>query len=230
MELSSALSRLVLPSAVDLKGLCALRGRYAWRLCIDLTVLACDGSPLDACAAAVRAALGGTALPDVTCVERSSDENIPGTPAASARTARDELAVDGDYANARPPPGCDGCPVVVTIFVVETESSGGGSAGGARKPGRALIVDARSEEESSSVCRLALSVDRGGRICGAYKYGSSASSLRAGGGVGGTVSPGLLREASEMAVRCSRDVFDVLDRAVVGGSGYGILQSRPIVR
>ena len=51
--------------AVDLEKLCIIEGRYCWALHVDLTILRCDGYPLDACSIATREALQSTLIPQI---------------------------------------------------------------------------------------------------------------------------------------------------------------------
>uniref|UniRef100_A0A7S4MU72 Ribosomal RNA-processing protein 42 n=1 Tax=Odontella aurita TaxID=265563 RepID=A0A7S4MU72_9STRA len=208
-ELTAALQRLVCPHAADLRGLCIVPGRYAWRLACDVSVLSSDGNALDAAAMALRAAVRGTLLPSVMAVDRRSGGGGGAGVAGSGGKPADDLVVDGDMADAAPPLGADDCPVVVTVFIMESLSSSASTGGGTRgKVSRALLLDARSEEERCASTSVAVGVDRSGRICGVYKRRSPSSS---GGGGNGTLPVALLGEVAATAAEGARRVLHMMD-------------------
>ncbi|KAL3789716.1 hypothetical protein ACHAW5_001058 [Stephanodiscus triporus] len=141
-ELSSLLTRLVLPHTVDGRGLVVWPGRYVWRLSIDVVVIRADECVLDACSVAIRAALINVRLPRVVplvdgdaaassgVVGGSGDDDdggmtemtigygelFPGEGGEGG--GKGDLLVDGDYGRARPPPGAGKCPLIITVSVL----------------------------------------------------------------------------------------------------------------
>ncbi|KAJ3684615.1 hypothetical protein LUZ61_013779 [Rhynchospora tenuis] len=71
MELSVALERCLLGgksgagAAIDLSSLVLVEGKVCWDLYIDALVISSDGNLLDSLAAAIKAALSNTGLPNV---------------------------------------------------------------------------------------------------------------------------------------------------------------------
>ena len=120
-ELSRLLSSLVSPHAVNVKGLCVLKGKYVWRIHVDLTVVGCDGCALDVCSLAMRAALRCTILPLVIPVIPDGGGNDSGggsTGNAASSRVTDDLMIDSDHAGGVVPSGADDCPVVVTVHLL----------------------------------------------------------------------------------------------------------------
>eukprot|EP00586_Coscinodiscus_wailesii_P008863 CAMPEP_0172523926 /NCGR_PEP_ID=MMETSP1066-20121228/293917_1 /TAXON_ID=671091 /ORGANISM="Coscinodiscus wailesii, Strain CCMP2513" /LENGTH=264 /DNA_ID=CAMNT_0013307023 /DNA_START=22 /DNA_END=813 /DNA_ORIENTATION=- len=130
MEYSQILKRLLWSQLSDLD-LTISPGKYCWRVCVDVMILAFDGGStvVDAISVGVHAALNSMVLPRVTVVEKEF----------GGAGEKDEFLVDGED-NARPE-GVKDCPVIVTICVLRGSVKGGG--GGKR---RVMIVDANWEE------------------------------------------------------------------------------------
>uniref|UniRef100_A0A7S2PKB9 Ribosomal RNA-processing protein 42 n=1 Tax=Leptocylindrus danicus TaxID=163516 RepID=A0A7S2PKB9_9STRA len=151
-ELSKILHKL-LTSAVDLKGLCIVRRKWCWKLCVDILVVSSDGSLIDTCSLAVCAALNSTLLPNITPVDKKDS----GGSGAKSK-ASDDFLVDGDINNAVSPPGSELCPISITVC----------------KVGKQMIVDALPDEEICSTALVSVSVDRNGTICGVQKCGAGS--------------------------------------------------------
>jgi exosome complex RNA-binding protein Rrp42 (RNase PH superfamily) len=188
-QITSLLQRLVLPHAVNYEKLVVWRGRYVWRLAVDLVVLRCDGCVLDASSIAVREALGNTRLPKVQAVMEGEDSNNNDRGGSSSKN---DLLVDGDFNKAVPPAGAEDCPLVVTVAVLSgssSSSSAGASSKADSKKRRhrsIAIIDARTEEEVCASLRVCVSVDPNGMVCGVHTLGGGggvvASSAEEGGG------------------------------------------------
>ena len=192
-ELSSLLSRLVLPHAVDYPRLVVWPGRYVWRLSIDVVVLRADGCVLDACSIAIRAALVDARLPRVRAlIDGGSGGNGGGKGiggefggGGGGGGGKGDLLVDGDIGRARPPPGAEGCPLVVTVSVLKaplppTPSSSDAIAAAAatttaRNYRSVPIIDARTEEEACASSRVCVSVDPAGVVCGVHTLGGGGA-------------------------------------------------------
>jgi exosome complex component RRP42 len=126
--LQQLLEDLLLPHLLDLTSLCLVRGELAWRLSIDLLVLACGagcsstsagpGALLDAGAMTIIAALQNTWLPSVTVIAKEDEEEGEGETiskgpkpsslglgrgrdANNNDAATAELVVEGDMAKAQ---------------------------------------------------------------------------------------------------------------------------------
>lgn len=152
-ELSKILHKL-LASAVDLKGLCIVRRKWCWKLCVDILVVSSNGSLIDTCSLAVCAALNSTLLPNITSVEKIDN----GGGNSSKSKATDDFLVDGDINNAVCPPGSELCPISITVC----------------KVGKQMLVDALPDEEICSTALVSVSVDRNGTICGVQKCGNGS--------------------------------------------------------
>jgi exosome complex component RRP42 len=125
--LQQLLEDLLLPHLLDLTSLCLVRGELAWRLSIDLLVLACGagcssasagpGALLDAGAMTIIAALQNTWLPSVTVIAKEEEGEGEGETSskgpkpssfglgrgrdANNDAATAELVVEGDMAKAQ---------------------------------------------------------------------------------------------------------------------------------
>ena len=60
-------------SALDLKALCIIPGKYCWVVYVDILILQVDGDPLDACSIASFVALHCTKVPKVELSLGESD-------------------------------------------------------------------------------------------------------------------------------------------------------------
>lgn len=148
-ELSRILQKL-LANAIDLKALCILPGKWCWKLFVDLLVLSGEGNLIDCCSYAVYSALNATLIPNITVVEKETNNT-------GSSKGSDDFIVDGDVANAICPPGADLCPIAITVCKVANSNH--------------MIVDALPEEEICSSTLISVSIDKHGTICGVQKCG-----------------------------------------------------------
>ena len=250
-ELSSLLSRLVLPHAVDYPRLVVWPGRYVWRLSIDVVVLRADGCVLDACSIAIRAALVDARLPRVRAlIDGGSGGNGGGKGiggefggGGGGGGGKGDLLVDGDIGRARPPPGAEGCPLVVTVSVLRaplpppSSSSDAIAAAAATTTARNYrsvpIIDARTEEEACASSRVCVSVDPAGVVCGVHTLGGGGAALSeeegeedgwgggdfSGGGRRGSLPLAMLGDVVTAAAMASVNLYALLNEGVGGGGG-----------
>jgi exosome complex component RRP42 len=170
---TATLHQLLVEHLVDLKALCIVPGHYVWRLHVDFYLLQADaGSLLDAASHVVRAALANTLLPSITTVTKESSEKATsgGTSSGNNDDANTDLVVDGDVWKARPPPGVEQAPILVTVAVLKCPSPTTGL------PVHVLIVDATLEEEACAYCLVHVSVatstkDASKTVCALQKTG-----------------------------------------------------------
>lgn len=224
-ELSSLLTRLILPHAVDYKKMVVWAGRYVWRLSIDIVILRADGCVLDACSMAIRAALIDARLPRVKAViDGNTDDGRGGKNemmggefggAGGGMGGKNDLLVDGDISRARPPPGAESCPLIVTISVLRAPLPMKNN--GAMVQYRSIpIVDARTEEEVCATIRVCVSVDPKGIVCGVHTLGGGGSALseeedtdcRGG---GGSLPLAMLSDVVTSAAMASRNLYTLLN-------------------
>lgn len=125
--------------AVDLKQLCIQPGSRCWVLNVDVCVMMANGSLIDNCALAVKAALMSTSLPRITISEQVTADG----------TTVDDIDVSEDPYDAIPIKA-DAMPVVCTVA----------------KIGAKCIVDTTVQEEAVSSCCMHVSVDHEGTIFG----------------------------------------------------------------
>ena len=237
-ELSSLLTRLILPHAVDYSQLVVWAGRYVWRLSIDIVILRTDGCVLDACSMAIRAALIDSRLPRVKAViDGNTDDGRGGKNemmggefggAGGGMGGKNDLLVDGDISRARPPPGAESCPLVVTVSVLRAPlpMNNNGSSMVQQQYRSIPIIDARTEEEVCATTRVCVSVDPKGIVCGVHTLGEGGAALSdeedsgCGGGGGGSLPLAMLGDIVTSAAMASRNLYTLLNDG--DGSGTNI--------
>ena len=168
-ELESTLSRLLSSHLVDLDKLCISPSHYAWRLHVDLLVVASSGGSLvDACSIVIRAALRNVRLPSVSTLTRNESQSDESKP---------ELQVDADVASAKPIPGLEKAPQIVTVTILKCKPRASSSTT-SPKPTTVLIVDATMEEEACAFAKVHIALDRSKAsdptICALHKAGGGA--------------------------------------------------------
>jgi exosome complex component RRP42 len=182
---TATLQQLLVEHLVDLSALCIVPGQYVWRLHVDLYLLQCDaGSLLDATSHVMRAALANTLLPSITTTVASAPSTKTTTvetttdQKTSSKDANTDLVVDGDVWKARPPPGVERAPILVTVAVLKCKSATTTSATsttGPSLPVHVLIVNATLEEEACAYClvHVAIVTDKDGTktVCACQKTG-----------------------------------------------------------
>lgn len=223
MEVTSTLMRLLIPFLVDKEQLVILKGRYVWRLYIDVLVMHCDGNLMDVCSMAIWGAMQNVKLPHVVPVVAFDKEGGGGTSTAKAgKKASDELMLDGDIANAVVPNGVPDCPIVVTVCLLPKNESGldGGNTNTnmttermvSKGIGSVMVVDATRQEEACASTKVSVSVDAKGNICGVHKYGNSSVVLNSCGedSALGTVPFSTLSQVQDTAIAVSKSVFDLM--------------------
>uniref|UniRef100_A0A7S4WFS9 Ribosomal RNA-processing protein 42 n=1 Tax=Ditylum brightwellii TaxID=49249 RepID=A0A7S4WFS9_9STRA len=234
LEISSILSKLLLPQLVNRQDLCIMPHKYVWRLFVDVLILSCDGCVLDACAMAIRSAMSCTLLPKVTPVfQGDAAETMTASGGAGGkgggRRRDNDFLIDGDITHALPPPGVEKhCPVIVTVSVLTQSSvdyeepsitlqNDEAAAPAARRSRvrrrQILVIDTRSEEEACASSKVTVSVDPQGNVCGVHKHGGK-----------GTLTIGALGEITGIAVSCSKKVLGMMQQesakaAAVDGEG-----------
>jgi len=135
-ELTAAVSRLVCAKgAIDLKRLCIVPGRHAWKAFVDLIVIEAGGSLLDACVIAAHAALRDTHLPKLRLVKGAEEGVI-------------EIEMNDDiYAFDSFP--SEGVPIALTFTQLAGFS----------------VVDADAAEDSCASARSTFAITRSGKVC-----------------------------------------------------------------
>jgi exosome complex RNA-binding protein Rrp42 (RNase PH superfamily) len=214
MELTSTLKHLLLPHLISDEGkeqLVIVKGKYVWRLNIDLFVMHCDGNLMDVCSMAIWGAMQNLKLPNVVPIVADGDHDGSGSGNGSGsgsgngsgpkggKKASDDIMLDGDIANSIVPQGVTDCPIVITVCLlpkyvhetdINTKRNGNtgivGSASSARFVSKhidsVMVVDATRQEEACASTKVSISVDPKGNICGVHKYGSSSILLHNGSG------------------------------------------------
>ena len=135
-ELTSAVSRLIsAKGAIDLKRLCIVPGRHAWKAYVDLIVIEAGGSLLDACVIAAHAALRDTRLPKLRLIKGAEEDAI-------------EIELDDDVYAFDPFPS-EGVPIALTFTQLAGYS----------------VVDADAAEDSCASARSTFAITRAGKIC-----------------------------------------------------------------
>mmetsp|Transcript_10230 Transcript_10230/g.11972 ORF Transcript_10230/g.11972 Transcript_10230/m.11972 type:complete len:95 (+) Transcript_10230:428-712(+) len=76
MEVASVLNHLLLPHVVHRPSLVVTKGRYVWRLNVDVLVLQCDGNLLDNCSLAIRGTVEDLRLPRVMPVALEEEDRL----------------------------------------------------------------------------------------------------------------------------------------------------------
>jgi exosome complex RNA-binding protein Rrp42 (RNase PH superfamily) len=238
--ITSFLTRLVVPHAVDYRGLVISPGKYVWRLCVDIVILRCDGCVLDACAMAVREGLRSTLLPRVSAVGgRSNDDDGKGDAfRGGGGSSNNDLIVEGDIRKALPPPGAEECPLVVTLSILSAPQD--------ERIRHFCIVDARTEEEVCASSRVCVSVDPNGMVCGVHTLGGGGIDDEEmndefgveGFGISSSSMPmNMLNEVVNTAAGAAKNLYRLLDseriagdsKAKDDGSGYGYLFQNQLI-
>lgn len=187
---TATLQQLLVEHLVDLSALCIVPGQYVWRLHVDLYLLQADaGSLLDAASHVMRAALANTLLPSITTTTTTTSATPTTVETDQSTTANSDantdLVVDGDVWKARPPPGVERAPVLVTVAVLKCRSAatstnsstttGGHHGAASALPVHVLIVNATLEEEACAYCLVHVAIvtaaDGTKRVCACQKTG-----------------------------------------------------------
>ena len=231
-EVTSTLSQLLLPHLLNRNKLVVLKGRYVWRLNIDILVTHCDGSLMDACSMAIFGAMQNLRLPSVTPVEKvdhvASNAQKGGNNGKKSR-ASDEIMLDGDIANSVCPDGVLDCPIVITVCLIPVNADGEDVNTNAnanvnvrrvkKKNDSVMIFDACRQEELCASTKISMSVDGKGNICGIHKYGSSSvlgKSL-------GNIKFEMLPQIQNVALSCAQSMYGMMkDNQEVNGTGKGL--------
>lgn len=205
-ELTSTLSNLLLPHLLNRDKLVVLRGRYVWRLNIDVLVTHCDGNLMDACSIAIYGAMQNLKLPSVVPVEKV--DHAVNTGKQQGKKASDEIMLDSDVANSVTPDGVLDCPIVVTICLMPLSTSQDNVRKVSKKNESVMVVDCNRQEEACSTSRISFSIDRKGNISGIHKYGSSSVLTNA----SSNIKFDMLVQIQNAALSCSRDLFQLLQK------------------
>jgi exosome complex component RRP42 len=175
---TATLQQLLVEHLVDLSALCIVPGQYVWRLHVDLYLLQCDaGSLLDAASHVMRAALANTLLPSITTSAPATTKTpttVETDQKSASSDANTDLVVDGDVWKARPPPGVERAPILVTVAVLKCKAATTSNTGPSL-PVHVLIVNATLEEEACAYClvHVAIVTDQDGTktVCACQKTG-----------------------------------------------------------
>lgn len=175
-HLKSILSALLVTHLLDLEALCIAPG-YAWKLNVDLLVLSGTAANLvDPCSHVIQAALQQTLLPNVSpTIKNTTSASIPSTGTIGSisthGSAQIDLLLESDIAQARPPPGIDKAPIVVTVTVCQAIEPNG-------LPSKlSLLLDATVEEQACSYCQVHVAIDANKvepTICSLRKTGEAS--------------------------------------------------------
>lgn len=227
MEVTSTLMHLLIPHLVDKEQLVIIKGRYVWRLYIDVLVMHCDGNLMDVCSMAIWGAMQNVKLPHVVPVIPLENANDEGTDNQStnksAKKASDELLLDGDITKAVVPDGVSNCPIVITVSLLPKTNPRLNKQNNdntnifperhiAKGIDCVLVVDANKQEELCATTKVSISVDPKGNTCGIHKYGNSSVLLSNGceDSVVGTIPFNTLSQVQNAAISASKSVFDLL--------------------
>jgi exosome complex component RRP42 len=139
-ELTCALTRMA--KSFPLESLCVMKGRFCWRLFIDVLVITDDGNLLDVSTHAMWIALNKTKLPRLKAV-------------AAQAGFKDDFFLDSN-----PTPSVslsvEALPVIVTFSRI----------------GNKFILDATSHEEKCRSGQVSIAVNSVGNICGVFQDGT----------------------------------------------------------
>lgn len=223
-EVTSTLTHLLLPHLLNRNKLVVLKGRYVWRLNIDILVTHCDGTLMDACSMAIFGAMQNLRLPSIIPVEKvdHGDGANNGQAGGKKSRASDEIMLDGDIANSVCPDegGVLDCPVVLTVCLIPVNANDIASVRRVKKKNESvMIIDACRQEERCASTKISISVDGKGNVCGVHKYGSSSvlgNSL-------GNIKFEMLPQIQNVAISCSQSVFAMLKKSHDdNGAGKGL--------
>lgn len=179
--LECVLSQMLLGNgAIDLQQLCIQKGSRCWVLSIDVCVLMANGSLIDCCGLAVKAALMSASLPRITLSEQTAADG----------TTVEDLSVSEDPFDAVPL-NAEGVPVICTVA----------------KIGAKCIVDTTVQEEAVSSCCMHISIDHEGTIFGMRLTGDQGidpESIETMIEVARETGSQMAQSWTERCVRCSR--------------------------
>ncbi len=225
MEITSTLMHLLIPHLVDKEQLVVVKGKYVWRLNVDVLVMHCDGNLMDVCSMAIWGAMQNLKLPSVVPVVPFEDGGkecgsitVQTGKSGGGKKALDEIMLDGDIANSVIPKGVVNCPIVVTINLLPKYDSSKvvnyTPRNITKQTDCVMVVDANRQEEACATTKVSVSVDPNGNICGVHKYGSSSIVLGEGGSnVGGTIPFHVLAQVQNTAVSVSKKIFALLNES-----------------
>ena len=153
-QLQSDLTYLLADHVVAMEGLCVVPNQYVWKLNVDLVVLSAkQGSLIDICSMAIRAALIHTKLPNLTPLNTKQE----------SRGAQVDLAVDSDTSKASMPKGASDCPIVITVSVLKCPPKGA----------PVLVLDTTLDEEVCASSQVRVAVKPNGQVCAVLSQGGS---------------------------------------------------------
>jgi exosome complex RNA-binding protein Rrp42 (RNase PH superfamily) len=134
--------KILLIDVIPLESLGIMPGRFAWKLCVDIVVLADHGNLLDVISLAICSAMEGTRLPQLR-------------PLQSQAGFDDDFVLDASIEHCRGLEGIE-TPICVTFTLV----------------GEVFILDALKDEEATSLNSVTISVSPSGRFCGSFQSGN----------------------------------------------------------
>lgn len=129
----------LMEGAVDLRQLCIQPGSRCWVLNVDVCALMANGSLIDCCGLAVKAALMTTSLPRITLSEHTGPDGAKVDDLSVSEDPYEAVAIDAAK-----------MPVICSVA----------------KIGSKCIVDTTVQEEAVSSCCMHVSVDQEGTIYG----------------------------------------------------------------
>ena len=138
---------------IDRKALCILKGKFVWRVFVDILVLDTGGNLVDTAVIAALAALADTKLPKLRLYRGETEQDW-------------DLEVEDDPFAFTRLPGVQKLPLAITFT----------------QAGKHSIVDALPEEEACADSRVIVAVSRAGSIVSVVSDGASGvdpSSLHA---------------------------------------------------
>ena len=153
-QLQSALTYLLADHIVGMEGLCVVPNQYVWKLNVDLVILSAkQGSVIDVCSRAIRAALLNTKLPNLTPLNTKQE----------SRGAQVDLSVDSDIQKASTPKGASECPIIITVSVLKCPPKGA----------PVLLLDLTLDEEVCASSQVRVAVKPNGQVCAVLFQGGS---------------------------------------------------------
>jgi len=213
---------------MDLDGLCVAKGRYAWRLFVDVTVLQQRGSPDAAVALAAYAALQRARLPRLKVSSVSAADGFD-----DASGGWGAAAASGAAGAAPTEDTAEGAVVDVEIEVVDDVDASVTLSELCKAEGAPVTVcfavldgilaaDPLPEEEAGAECTLRVAVNRSGEVL-AVRTGSAgaAAGSGAGGAVGAGTRPlaaGVLESAAAMARAHAASLFAAVDAGMAAST------------
>lgn len=140
-ELTCALSRMI-SSSFDFESLLIMKGRFCWRLFIDVLILEDDGNLLDLTTHATWVALNKTKLPRLKAV-------------AAQAGFKDDFFLDSNPTPSTSLKNIDQLPIIVTFSSI----------------GNKFVIDTTAHEEKSRSGYVSIGVNIKGDICGVFQDG-----------------------------------------------------------